>query len=302
MSAGGLLAQTPTKYTYTGQFSNVGDFGLMFYNARWYDPSLGRFAQADTVVPDASHPQSYDRYAYSFNNPLKYIDPTGHDVCDEDGYCYSQSGKYRAHTRFDYWNAPANGNRIMNTDTDHDGVPNIPDPSYPATQIGRHLSQDCLPGNLVECFYDRGVMPAGDYDITSEEYYSLMLAVSYDIDKQNPILNYQTRGVYDTPFYDLGGLRGTICVEGSQCRSRAEYNYIAQGEWSAASLEGEEGMTAVITGWKLHEYGHLPSLGDLASGTEGFDAYTAIHPASAQFMLRGYRNYLSGLMAFIRNK
>jgi hypothetical protein len=25
----------------------------MFYNARWYDPALGRFAQADTVVPGA---------------------------------------------------------------------------------------------------------------------------------------------------------------------------------------------------------------------------------------------------------
>jgi hypothetical protein len=34
-------------------------FGLMFYreaslwdNARWYDPTLGRFAQAETIVPD----------------------------------------------------------------------------------------------------------------------------------------------------------------------------------------------------------------------------------------------------------
>ena len=42
---------TPTKYTYTGQYSNVSAFGLMFYNARWYDPLSGRFSQADTVVP-----------------------------------------------------------------------------------------------------------------------------------------------------------------------------------------------------------------------------------------------------------
>jgi RHS repeat-associated protein len=41
---------TSTKYTYTGQYSNTSDFGLMFYNARWYDPALGRFAQADTIV------------------------------------------------------------------------------------------------------------------------------------------------------------------------------------------------------------------------------------------------------------
>ncbi len=43
---------TATKYTYTGQYSNVADFGLMFYDAHWYDPTIGRFVQPDTVVPD----------------------------------------------------------------------------------------------------------------------------------------------------------------------------------------------------------------------------------------------------------
>jgi RHS repeat-associated protein len=45
---------TPTDYMYTGQYSNVPEFGLYYYNARWYDPQLGRFAQADTIVPLAS--------------------------------------------------------------------------------------------------------------------------------------------------------------------------------------------------------------------------------------------------------
>ena len=40
-----------TEYGYTGQYSYTGSFGLMYYNARWYDPSLGRFAQADSIVP-----------------------------------------------------------------------------------------------------------------------------------------------------------------------------------------------------------------------------------------------------------
>src|SRR5512138_3707522 len=62
--------EMPTKYTYTGQYSNMGDFGLMFYNARWYDPALGRFAQADSVVPDGV--QGYDRYTYGNNNPSRY--------------------------------------------------------------------------------------------------------------------------------------------------------------------------------------------------------------------------------------
>jgi RHS repeat-associated protein len=77
---------TPTDYTYTGQFSHVDDFGLMFYNARWYDPTLGRFAQADTIIPAGV--QGYDRYAYTNNNPVRYIDPSGHSTeCTWDSAC-----------------------------------------------------------------------------------------------------------------------------------------------------------------------------------------------------------------------
>ncbi len=69
-----------TKYTYTGQYSNVPDFGLMFYNARWFDPGLGRFAQADSVVPGGV--QGLDRYAGLGNSPVRYVDPSGHSpVC-----------------------------------------------------------------------------------------------------------------------------------------------------------------------------------------------------------------------------
>lgn len=70
----------PTKYQYTGQFSYESEFGLYFYNARWYDSSLGRFAQADSIVPDGV--QGYDRYAYTNNSPLRYTDPTGHRIDD----------------------------------------------------------------------------------------------------------------------------------------------------------------------------------------------------------------------------
>jgi RHS repeat-associated protein len=82
---------TPTDYTFTGQYSHTADFGLMFYNARWYDPALGRFAQADTIVPGGV--QGLDRYAYTNNSPVNYIDPTGHCslsghwIPDEDAAC-----------------------------------------------------------------------------------------------------------------------------------------------------------------------------------------------------------------------
>jgi RHS repeat-associated protein len=70
---------TPTTFRYTGQRQEES-LGLYYYRARWYDPALGRFIQADTIVPEPGNPQALDRYAYVHNNPLKFVDPTGHMV------------------------------------------------------------------------------------------------------------------------------------------------------------------------------------------------------------------------------
>ncbi len=51
---------------------------MYFYNARYYDGTLGRFLSADTIVPSPANPQSLNRYAYVLNNPLRYTDPSGH--------------------------------------------------------------------------------------------------------------------------------------------------------------------------------------------------------------------------------
>jgi RHS repeat-associated protein len=75
---------TPTKYQYTGQYSYQSDFGLLFYNARWYDSSLSRFTSADTIVPGGV--QGLDRYAYVNNSPIMFTDPSGHNPeCGPDG-------------------------------------------------------------------------------------------------------------------------------------------------------------------------------------------------------------------------
>jgi RHS repeat-associated protein len=92
-----------TRYQYTGQYSYELDFGLQFYNARWYDSSLGRFAQAYTIVPGGV--QGYDRYAYTNNNPVKYTDPSGHGVdCGIGTGCVKDYS--RAKTKEDFRNLP----------------------------------------------------------------------------------------------------------------------------------------------------------------------------------------------------
>jgi len=97
---------TPTSYRFTGQREESA-LGLYFYNARWYDPSLGRFVQADTVMQSQecalavsyteqgirgrcagarstagtqSDTQALNRYTYTLNNPVRYTDPSGHII------------------------------------------------------------------------------------------------------------------------------------------------------------------------------------------------------------------------------
>jgi len=96
-------ATTPSyklsSYTFTGQFSYMDDpttagttegFGLMFYNARWYDPVIGRFTSADTIVPGGV--QGLDRYAYVNNSPMNFTDPTGHKCVGEKDECEEDDG------------------------------------------------------------------------------------------------------------------------------------------------------------------------------------------------------------------
>ncbi|MDY7080492.1 MAG: RHS repeat-associated core domain-containing protein, partial [Chloroflexota bacterium] len=69
----------PTDFGFTGQ-RDVPGAGLVFMHARYYHPALGRFISADTVVPEPGNPQELNRYSYALNNPLRYIDPTGHQI------------------------------------------------------------------------------------------------------------------------------------------------------------------------------------------------------------------------------
>ena len=47
-------------------------------NGRIYDPTLGRFLQADPHIQAPSNSQNYNRYSYVLNNPMSYTDPTGY--------------------------------------------------------------------------------------------------------------------------------------------------------------------------------------------------------------------------------
>ena len=52
--------------------------GYYYLNSRMYDPITARFLQEDTYTGEPNDPLSLNLYTYTKNNPLIYVDPTGH--------------------------------------------------------------------------------------------------------------------------------------------------------------------------------------------------------------------------------
>ncbi|MBI4302735.1 MAG: hypothetical protein HY665_00135 [Chloroflexi bacterium] len=94
----------PTDKLFTGQ--RLDDTGLYYFRARYYDAGIGRFISPDTVVQDFKSPQTLNRYTYTVNNPLRYVDPTGNRMTDVDdvvtGSDYQEPDWSRG-TTVDYW-------------------------------------------------------------------------------------------------------------------------------------------------------------------------------------------------------
>jgi RHS repeat-associated protein len=79
----GDLGALPTDHGFTGHKHEAAELGLIFMQARFFVLGLGRFLSADILVPNPADPQSYNRYAYVLNNPLRLVDPSG--CCGRDG-------------------------------------------------------------------------------------------------------------------------------------------------------------------------------------------------------------------------
>ena len=59
-------------------------FDLINMNGRMYDPVMSSFLSVDNYVQEPDNSQSFNRYAYCFNNPLRYTDPSGEVAVVDD--------------------------------------------------------------------------------------------------------------------------------------------------------------------------------------------------------------------------
>jgi RHS repeat-associated protein len=69
---------SPSTRGFTGQ-EQMPNICVDNFNARVYNPLLGRFLSPDSVIPDTYAPQSLNRYTYVDNMPLSLTDPSGHN-------------------------------------------------------------------------------------------------------------------------------------------------------------------------------------------------------------------------------
>lgn len=67
---------TPNQFLYSGE-RNDGNIGLYDLRARYYNQSTGRFWSMDPYPGKRSVPSTLHKYAYTANDPVNYMDPTG---------------------------------------------------------------------------------------------------------------------------------------------------------------------------------------------------------------------------------
>ncbi|WP_106768772.1 RHS repeat-associated core domain-containing protein [Paenibacillus faecalis] len=76
-------------FLYSGEYWDATT-DLQYLRSRWYDPSVGRFINEDTYEGELNNPLSLNLYTYVANNPLRYIDPSGHKPA---GINYSEADR-----------------------------------------------------------------------------------------------------------------------------------------------------------------------------------------------------------------
>jgi RHS repeat-associated protein len=84
------------QYKFTGKERDA-ESGLDNFGARYDSSSMGRFMSPDPLLNSGhpSNPQTWNRYAYTLNNPLNIVDPTGlynlvNNCASDDKKCNKQ--------------------------------------------------------------------------------------------------------------------------------------------------------------------------------------------------------------------
>jgi RHS repeat-associated protein len=110
----------------------TADTYLDYMHARYYDSRRGRFLSPDPVLGDSTDPQSWNRYAYTSNNPIVRTDPTG-QATRANGYGWVTLA---AHFIADPVGATKDAAKsFVHYDQAKEAVKGMTDPSASATEV-----------------------------------------------------------------------------------------------------------------------------------------------------------------------
>jgi RHS repeat-associated protein len=123
-SSGSAIAQ----YGYTGREPTDPALGLIYYRARYYDPTIGRFISRDP----AGMPDGVNRYEYVGSSPVNMIDPLGLHASDPLlNMLAANEGSYLANTMTDF------SAGYQNFRNGYNGNTSVMDQPSAATQLGQ---------------------------------------------------------------------------------------------------------------------------------------------------------------------
>ena len=93
-------AAPPTQHLAYALMEKEDGAARYYDHARTHDHGLGRFLSPDRLGGGPANPQSWNRYAYTLGNPMKYVDPDGHAVANFTGLGNSADSAVHALARY----------------------------------------------------------------------------------------------------------------------------------------------------------------------------------------------------------
>jgi RHS repeat-associated protein len=241
------LSGAHISHGYTGHEHDT-EHGLINMGGRIYDPTLARFLSADPFVQAPYFSEGLNRYSYVWNNPLRYIDPSGYNT--EDAAPVSDQsfdvmphdtiiGPVSSQSNDSGWDADITGTSL-NTST---YVPNVLPPSLGRSLIPIYGSKQDADYNFSEsmnAYFDDGEdVSAAGFLVLGLGYTALAAADVLTLGTVSALLKGGIKVVTKLPSLLKGGrnwLKGLLSRE-SAVVDPGKWNYIfgaAKGVKNAA--------------------------------------------------------------------